>query len=127
MNPDYYHAPALILTALLLPAFGYLYLRFRDTRSLFWFLAFLFSLFSMVLLYTHEGSYLFGFMYPWDHVLGQTSLQISTALFLGSLSPLTFRVGRFQILYVIPYMLPLIAASVLAVCVVAGFWISSMV
>src|SRR5208337_554285 len=28
--PDYYHAPALVLSALLLPAFGYLYLRFRD-------------------------------------------------------------------------------------------------
>jgi hypothetical protein len=32
--PDYYQVPALILTALLLPAFGYLYLRFRDTRTL---------------------------------------------------------------------------------------------
>ena len=130
MAPDYYHAPALILMALLLPAFGYLYLRFRDTRSLFWFLAFLFSLFSMVLLYTNEGRSLFAFMYPWDNVLGQTSLQISTALFLGSLSPLRFRVGRFQILYVIPYMLPLIAASILAYGVFAGtqplglaFWI----
>ena len=30
--PDYYHSPALILMALLLPAFGYLYLRFRDAR-----------------------------------------------------------------------------------------------
>jgi signal transduction histidine kinase len=69
-------------------------------------------------------------MYPWDVVLGQTSLQISTALFLGSLSPLRFRVGRFQILYVIPYMLPLIIASILAYGVFAGttpqglaFWI----
>jgi signal transduction histidine kinase len=130
LAPDYYHAPAIILTALLLPAFGHLYLRSRDTRSLFWFLAFVFSLASMVLLYTHEGRRLFGFMYPWDVVLGQTCLQTSTALFLGSLSPLRFRVGRFQILYVIPYMLPLIVASILAYGVFAGttprglaFWI----
>lgn len=125
-----YHAPALVLMALLLPAFGHLYFRFRDTRSLLWFLAFLFSLFSMVLLYTHEGRQLFGFMYPWDEVLGQASLQISTALFLGSLSPLTFRVGRHRILYVIPYMLPLIVATALAYGVFAdttphglAFWI----
>ena len=130
LAPDYYHAPALILTALLLPAFGYLYLRFRDMRSLFWFLAFLLSLASMVLLYTSEGRQLFGFMHPWDEVLGETCFQICTALFLGSLSPLSFRVGRLQILYVIPYMLPLIAASILVHGVFAGtspqglaFWI----
>jgi hypothetical protein len=41
--PDYYQVPALVLTALLLPAFGYLYLRFRDTRTLLWFLGFLFA------------------------------------------------------------------------------------
>ncbi|MGH9343614.1 MAG: hypothetical protein ACRD19_07630, partial [Terriglobia bacterium] len=49
--PDYYNAPALILIALLLPAFGYLYFRFRDTRALLWFLGFLLALVSMVLLY----------------------------------------------------------------------------
>ena len=38
--PDFYHAPALALTALLLPAFFYLYLRFRDSRTLLWFLGF---------------------------------------------------------------------------------------
>ena len=53
--PDYYHLPALALTALLLPAFGYLYLRFRDARSLLWFLGFLFSIVAMVLLYTMNG------------------------------------------------------------------------
>ena len=130
MGYDLYHAPALILTALLLPAFGYLYLRFRDTRSLFWFLAFVLALASMILLYTHEGRALFGFMQPWDYVLGQASLQMSTALFLGSLSPLRFRLGRYQILYVVPYMLPLIVATILVYGLFAGqtsygpaFWI----
>jgi len=56
--PDYYHAPALLLTALLLPAFGYLYLRLRDTRTLLWFLGFLLALFSMVLRYsTGQGGF----------------------------------------------------------------------
>ena len=49
--PDYYHAPALALSALLLPAFGYLYWRFRDTRTLLWFLGFVFALVSMTLRY----------------------------------------------------------------------------
>ena len=35
---DSNHMPALVLTTLLLPAFGYLYMRFRDTRTLLWFL-----------------------------------------------------------------------------------------
>ena len=49
--PDPYQVPALILTALLLPAFGYLYLRFRDTRTLLWFLGFLLAIVRMVLIY----------------------------------------------------------------------------
>ena len=111
--PDYYQAPALVLTLLLLPAFGYLYLRFRDTRTLLWFLGFLFSVFRMLLLYK-LGSWDFqdGF-HPWLAAAGQTSIQISSALFLGSLSPLGFRVGRFHVLYVIPYTIPLVAYSIL--------------
>ena len=41
--PDNYHFPALVLTVLLLPAFLQLYLRFNDTRTLLWFLGFLFA------------------------------------------------------------------------------------
>jgi len=48
---DSYHMPALVLTTLLLPAFGYLYLRFRDTRTLLWFLGFLFAIARMLLVY----------------------------------------------------------------------------
>jgi len=111
--PDYYHAPAMILTALLLPAFGYLYFRFRDTRNLLWFLGFLFALASMGLLYTTAPGGLSGEIHPWLGALGQTCIQLSCAMFLGSLSPLRIRLGRFQVLFVVPYVLPLVVYSVL--------------
>jgi signal transduction histidine kinase len=111
--PDFYHAPALILTALLLPAFGFLYLRSRNTRTLLWFLGFVFALLHLVLLYTMEAETVSSPIYTWLAAAAQTAMQISTAMFLGSLSPLRFRVGRFQILYVIPYIIPLVAASIL--------------
>jgi signal transduction histidine kinase len=111
--PDYYQIPALILTALLLPAFGHLYFRFRDTRSLLWFLGFLFAIFRMVLFY-RLGSWDFANgEHPWMLTAGQGFIQVSSALFLASLSPLRFRVGRFQILYVIPYTLPIVAYTIL--------------
>ncbi len=118
--PDYYHAPALILTALLLPAFGYLYLRFRDTRSLLWFLGFLFAMASMGLLYNLGPKRPVGTIYPWLAATGQTCIQLSSAMFLGSLSPLRFRVGRFQVLFIVPYVLPLVVYSVLLFGVFRG-------
>lgn len=118
--PDFYHAPALILTALLLPAFGHLYLRFRDTRNLLWFLGFLFSLASMVSLYTHLPSGFTGQVYPWLAVVGQTCIQLSAAMFLGSLSPLHFGWGRFHILFVVPYVLPLVLYSVILYGIFGG-------
>ena len=111
--PDYYHAPALILCLLLLPAFDYLYHRYRDTRTLLWFLGFIFALVSMVLLYSTGAWNLLGATPPWQVACGQTALLISTALFLGSLSPLSFRVGRRRILYVVPYTVTLVIASIL--------------
>jgi signal transduction histidine kinase len=111
--PDYYQIPALILTALLLPAFGHLYLRFRDTRSLLWFLGFLFAIFRMILFY-RLGSWDFANGdHPWMLAAGQGSILISSALFLASLSPLRFRLGRLQILYVIPFTLPMVAYTIL--------------
>jgi signal transduction histidine kinase len=111
--PDYYQIPALILTVLLLPAFGHLFLRFRDTRSLLWFLGFLFAVFRMALFY-RLGSWDFAEgNHPWMVTSGQGFIQISSALFLASLSPLRFHVGRFHILYAIPYTLPMVAYSVL--------------
>ncbi len=118
--PDYYHAPALILTALLLPAFGYLYLRFRDTRNLLWFLGFLFSLFSMVFLYTISPKGFSEETSPWLVVGGQTCIQVSSAMFLGSLSPLQFRLGRLRVLFVVPYVLLLVLYSVLLYGVFGG-------
>jgi signal transduction histidine kinase len=118
--PDYYHAPALVLTALLMPAFGYLYLRFRDARTLLWFLGFLFALVSMVLVYVEGPWSAAGKMHPWLAATGQTCIQIGSALFLASLSPLRFRVGRLQVLYVIPYTIPLVIASILAYGVYQG-------
>ena len=112
--PDFYHGPALVLTALLLPAFGYLYFRFRDIRTLLWFLAFLSAMVSVVLVYIEGPWRAIGTAHPWLAAVGQTSMQISSALFLASLSPLRFRLGRFQILYVIPYALTVVIASMLA-------------
>jgi two-component system NtrC family sensor kinase len=117
---DYYHAPALVLTTLLLPAFGYIYFRFRDTRSLLWFTGFLFALTSMVLVYAEGSWYEAAMIHPWLIAAGQISIQISSALFLASLSPLCFRLGRFEILYVIPYSIPPVIASFLAFGVFHG-------
>ena len=109
--PDYYHAPALVLSALLLPAYGYLYLRFRDTRTLRWFLGFAFALASMTLRYiewpwSHAGN-----ANSWTVAAGLTCIQISSALFLASLSPSRFRLGRWNVLFVIPYTIPVVIAT----------------
>jgi signal transduction histidine kinase len=111
--PDYYHVPAFVLIALLLSAFGYLYRRFRDTRTLLWFLGFLFALVRMLLLYRLGPWDFSDGTHPWVLAIGQTSIQISSALFLASLSPLRFRVGRFKVLYVFPYTIPLIVYAIL--------------
>jgi signal transduction histidine kinase len=116
--PEFFQAPALILTALLLPAFGLLYLRSPETRTLLWFLGFFFALFSMGTSFLTPG------LYPWSAVASQTAMQLGTALFLGSLSPMRFRVGRFQVLYVIAYTAPLVAASILLYGVFHGAEVS---
>ena len=53
---DLYHAPALVLTALSLPTFGYLYLRFRDARTLLWLLGFFFDLMGLALVDAVSGA-----------------------------------------------------------------------
>jgi signal transduction histidine kinase len=118
--PDYYYAPALILTALLLPAFGYLYLRYRDARTLLWFLGFLFALAAMVSNYTPGWWGIPSGTYPWLAAAGQTSIQVSAALFLTSLSPLRFRLGRYEVWYAVPYILPLVIYSILLYGVYRG-------
>ncbi len=111
--PDYYEVPALVLTALLLPAFGYLYLRFRDTRTLLWFLGFLFAIFRMLEMYNLGPWHLSSGLHPWAVAAGQTSALVGAALFLASLSPLRFRIGKFNFLYVIPFTIPLVLYAIL--------------
>jgi signal transduction histidine kinase len=109
--PDYYHVPVLVLSALFLPAYGYLYWRFRDTRTLLWFLGFVFALVSMTLLYLDWPWSGAGNANSWMVAAGLTCIQISSALFLASLSPARFRVGRWNVLYVIPYTIPVVVAT----------------
>ena len=111
LMPDYYHAPALVLSALLLPAFGYLYLRFRDTRTLLWFLGFSVALVSMILRYVAWPWSFVGAAHLWVAATGHAAMLISSALFLASLAPSGFRVGRYRVLYVIPYTIPLVIAA----------------
>ena len=111
--PDHYHAPALILTALLLPAFAHLYRRFRDTRTLLWLLGFSCALASMALLYTMGDRGLSGETFPWLAAAGQTAVLLGSALFLGSLSSAKFKLFRLRVLFVVPYTTPLVAYSVL--------------
>jgi signal transduction histidine kinase len=111
--PDYYHVPALILTVLLLPAFGHLYLRLRDMRTRLWFAAFFSTVVAMLFSYTVKGWVLPPVTAAWFRVGGRTFVQVSSALFLGSMSPLWFRLGRFRVLYVIPYSLPLVVYAIL--------------
>jgi len=56
----------------------------------------------------------------WLVATGQGLLQISSALFLGSMSLLRFRVGRFRILYAIPYATLLVVSSLLVYGVCGG-------
>ena len=103
---------ACVLSALLLPAFGYLYLRFRDARTLLWLLGFVFALVSMTLRYVDWPEFCRE-VEPVDDCASHTSILISSAVFLASLTPSRFRVGRFQVLYVIPCIIPLVIASFL--------------
>ena len=119
--PDSYHLPALILTVLLLPAFCQLYLRFRNARTLLWFLGFLFACIRMLQNYKLGlWDYTSPVEHPWMAATGQTAILISSAFFLASLTPLRFRVGRVRILYVVPFILPLIAYAMLIYGVYGG-------
>jgi signal transduction histidine kinase len=112
--PDSYQLPALILTVLLLPAFGQIYLRFRNTRTLLWLLGFCFAVLRML------QSYDLGWWnftspadHPWVVACGESAALISAVLFLASLAPFSFRIGRVKILYAIPFAIPLVAYAFL--------------
>ena len=111
---DWYQMPALFLTALLLPAFGHLYWRTRDTRNLLWFLSFLCSVVRMLLLYPGNKTDFLEGSPGGIAAVGQSLAMLSAGLFLGSLSPQSFRMGRNRILFVVPFTLPLIAYAMLS-------------
>ena len=110
---DWYQVPALILTTLLLPAFGRLYLRSRDTRTLLWFVAFVFIILRMALLYPLGAWDFNDGTHPWRAAVGQSCALLASGLILGSLSPLSFWWGRVRILYVIPFISPMIVYAIL--------------
>ena len=118
--PDYYHAPALLLITLLLPAFGYLFLRFRDVRTLLWFLGFLLAGGQMLLHYRLGWWNPAAESHPWVMAASMSCGLVSSTLFLGSLSPLRFRLGKVQVLYVIPFTLPVLAYAILYAGVFRG-------
>jgi signal transduction histidine kinase len=111
--PDSYQLPALVLTALLLPAFGFLHLRFKNIRTLLWFLGFICVVSQMAILYRLGARDLSSGSHGWWLAAAETAIQIGSALILCSLSPLGFRLGRLNVLYVVPYTLPLVAYSIL--------------
>ncbi len=128
--PDRYQIPALLLTTLLLPAFGGLYLRSRNIRTLLWFLALVFGATRMFLAYPLGIGGLSGGSHPWLAAAIEVCALLSSALFLGSLSPIRFQVKNIRILYVIPYIAPMIVYAILAHGVFRGvppqgpiFWI----
>jgi signal transduction histidine kinase len=119
--PDSYHLPALALTVLLLPAFFQLYLRFKDTRTLLWFLGFLFAVLRMLQYYSLGWWNISDTAsHPWITAGGETSILISSTLFLASLSPGGFRIGRFRVIYAIPFIIPLVIYAVLLYGVYGG-------
>lgn len=111
--PDTYHVPSVVLTGLLLPAFAYLYLRFRDMRMLLWLSGFGCAVLGMLLLYTTGARGYPGDLHPWFAATGNAFLLIGSAMFLASLSPLGFSLGRLRVLYVVPYTIPLVLYALL--------------
>jgi len=111
---DDYQVPAIALIAALMLAFAYLHSRFRSMRTLLWMLALGFSgLQSIFRWMTDNWS-----VSPnpaanlqtlhWISAAGESCLILSAAIFLASLSPTSFRIGRFRILFVVPFIVPVL-------------------
>jgi two-component system, NtrC family, sensor kinase len=115
---DDYQIPAIALIAALLLAFSYLHARFQSVRTLLWIQALACAEIQSVLLWlvSHRTGTPHGFtpeVAIWVTVAAQSALMLSSALFLASLSPLSFRVGNVRILYAVPYAIPLVIYSIL--------------
>lgn len=109
-----YQLPAFVLTALLLPAFAYVYLRWRDKRTLLWLVAFLLACIRMLQVFP-AGFWNFSsaVAHPWIAAAGQTAAVLSATIFLGSLSPLSFPYKGRRIPYAVPFAVPLVLYAVL--------------
>ena len=117
MSGDY-QIPAIALIAALMLAFAYLHLRFRSVRTLLWILALACAELRAILAWVPTRSFpaycIGGSAAPvWMTVVGESALMLSSVLFLGSLSPLSFRVRGRHVLYAFPYAIPLLAYSML--------------
>ena len=120
---DDYQIPAIALIGALLPAFAYLAVRVRSARTVLWLLGLAFTEVEALLFWRVTMSVnplirwpFHGTLAPdssWMVVVGYTTLTVASAFFLASLSPLSFRIGRWRILYVFPYIVPLVAYTIL--------------
>ncbi len=110
-----FQIPAAVLIAALMLAFAYLHSRFRSVRTLLWILALGCAELQAVLagIAGQSGTSPHSTASIWLNTVGETALMLSSTLFLASLSPLSFRLGRFRILFAVPYAIPLVAYSVL--------------
>ncbi len=120
---DDYQIPAAAIIGALLPAFVYLAVRVRRARTVLWLLGIVFTEIYALFFWRVTMSEnpliawpFHGTLAPgsaWMVVAGQTALIVASAFFLASLSPLSFRLGGRRILYVIPYIAPLVAYTIL--------------
>jgi signal transduction histidine kinase len=107
---------AIALIAALMFAFAYLHLRFKSVRTLLWLLALGCGEAQAILIRVAAHLAVSGagpMLRVWVAIAGESALILSSALFLASLSPLSFRIGRVRILYVIPFALPLLIYAAL--------------
>ena len=114
---DDYQVPAIALIAALMLAFAYLHSRFRSMRTLLWMLALGFSgLQSIFRWMTDNWTVAPNEVYSaanlqalhWISAAGESCLILSAALFLASLSPTSFKIGRYRILFVVPFIVPVL-------------------
>jgi len=111
--PDDYQIPAIALIAALMLAFAYLHSRFRSMRTLLWMLALGFSGLQSIFRWMADNwtvSPTTGdpVALHWIGAAGESCFILSSALFLASLSPTSFRIGRFRFLFVFPYVIPIL-------------------
>ena len=115
---DDYQVPAIALIAALMLAFAYLHSRFRSVRTLLWMLALGCTEIQAILMWMVANWVIpHGAATPlaviWMKVAGESALVLSSALFLASLSPLYFQIGKIRVLFVIPYIIPILIYSIL--------------